>query len=66
MTFTFRSLRSSLTLSVLLSLTMVFAQSQTRASCNFRLFQLPQDIAASSPNGINDYGAVVGLSLIHI
>jgi probable HAF family extracellular repeat protein len=48
---------------LLLSIATVSAQSPTKASCNFKLFQLPQDIAASSPNGINDYGTVVGLAV---
>lgn len=61
----FRSLDYRLALSVLLllSLTTVSAQSQTKASCNFALFQLPQAIAASSPNGVNDNGTVVGLAV---
>ena len=64
MTSSHRSLCFSLTLSVLLlAMTTVTAQSQTQASCQFKLFQLPQDIAASSPNGINDYSTVVGLAV---
>jgi len=64
MTFHVRSLGYGLALSVLLlSLATLSAQSQTKASCNFKLFPLPQDIAASSPNGINDYGTVVGLAV---
>lgn len=64
MTSSIRSLCCGLTLSVLLlSITTVPAQSQTQASCDFKLFQLPQDIAASSPNGINDYGTVAGLAV---
>ena len=64
MTPSTRSFCCGLTLSVLLlAMTTVTAQSQTQASCNFKLFQLPQDIAASSPNGIDDYGTVVGLAV---
>lgn len=63
MTYSFRSLCYGLTTSVLLlAMTTVAAQSQTQASCRFKVFHLPEDVA-SSPNGINDYGTVVGLAV---
>jgi len=47
---------------VLLPITVVTAYSQTQASCQFKLFKLPQSIA-SQPNGISDDGTLVGLAV---
>jgi probable HAF family extracellular repeat protein len=63
MTFSIRYSCYGLSLSLLLlAMTTVRAQSQTQASCNFKVFHLPESVA-SSPNGINDDGTVVGLAV---
>jgi hypothetical protein len=36
------------------------AQTQTQASCTFKLFQLNPSGKNLSPNGVNDYSTVVG------
>lgn len=53
----------ALSLSMLLVvMTAVAAESQTQASCTFKLFKLPEDVS-SRPNGISDDGTLVGMAV---
>ena len=47
----------------LLAMATITAQAQTKASCTFKLFPLPESRDTSAPYGVNDRGTVVGAAV---